>query len=57
MSWGSPPPLEDKDGGGGPGRRAALRFPRGVEDADMLPVESEGVRSVGSLGGGLEEAT
>lgn len=52
MSCGSPPPLADKDVGGGPGLRAALTAPSGVDDADMLLVASTEVRNDGSFGGG-----
>ena len=56
MDCGRLPPLEDRDGGG-PGLRAALTAPRGVEEAVMFAdiVPSVGVRKVGSLGGGLED--
>ena len=56
MDCGRLPPLDDRDGGG-PGLRAALRAPRGVDEAVMFAamVPSVGVRKVGSLGGGLEE--
>ena len=59
ISCGRPPPLEDSDGGG-PGLRAALTAPSGVDDAVMFDVggtseevRREGILSEGGLGGGL----
>ena len=51
MSCGRPPPLADRDGGGGPGLRAALTAPSGFDDADIVVVASTEVRKAGSLGG------